>query len=109
MSVKKKNIRQSFRSECFARDNYICLGCGLKSSPERAEVDLDAHHITPREEMPFGGYVKENGITLCKHGKNCHLKAETWLKTGYGESGFSPEELYAKIKSSRRMAEKADA
>lgn len=41
-------------------------GCSVRSYPERAERDLDAHHITDRNEMPNGGYVPENGISLCK-------------------------------------------
>lgn len=53
--------------------------------------------------MPHGGYVKENGITLCKdepHG--CHLKAEMWHMTDGRDypAGFHPDELYAKIGSS---------
>jgi hypothetical protein len=48
--------------------------------------------------MPNGGYVKENGITLCKIGENCHLKAENV------EPGFEPELLYRLIGSSKELA-----
>ena len=53
--------------------------------------------------MPHGGYVKENGITLCP---DCHSKAEKWHKSGgvSWEPGYHPNELYAKIGSSYEMA-----
>ena len=74
MSQKKKQIRQQFRSAVFARDRYRCRVCGFQSTPEKAEEELDAHHITDRNEMPNGGYVKENGVSLCKEA--CHVEAE---------------------------------
>ncbi len=49
--------------------------------------------------MPAGGYVLENGITLCtKH----HLQAEKFHSTGgqVCESGFHPNDLYKLIDSS---------
>lgn len=60
-------------------------------------MELDAHHITNRNEMPKGGYVAENGISVCD---DCHLKAEQFWSTGIAVEGFSPEELYTKIGSS---------
>ena len=63
---------QRFRAAVFGRDGFTCRGCGFASTPERAEDALDAHHITDRNEMPNGGYVAENGITLCEV---CHAKA----------------------------------
>lgn len=106
MSTKKKQVRKEFRDTVFQRDKYSCRGCGYKSSPEKAEEELDAHHITNRNDMPNGGYVKENGVSLCKHGESptCHEKAEQWLNEGTGEPGFSPAELYAKIGSSYERA-----
>lgn len=99
-------MRKEFRNAVFKRDRYCCRGCGLKFSFEKAEEELDAHHITNRNDMPSGGYVKENGITLCKAtiGITCHEKAEQWLTDGTGEPGFSPEELYRKIGSSFNLA-----
>lgn len=92
---RKKQIRQEFRNEVFKRDNYICQapGCGKKGTEET----LDAHHITDRTEMPNGGYVKENGITLCKEG--CHEKAELFHQTGgeKWEEGMHPLDLYNRI------------
>ena len=51
--------------------------------------------------MPNGGYVLENGISLCKNGEfSCHKKAELRL------DGLDPETLYAKINSSKDLAYK---
>jgi len=47
--------------------------------------------------MPNGGYVKENGISVCD---DCHLKAETFWSTGEALEGFSPADLYKLIGSS---------
>lgn len=102
MSQKKKQIRAAFRQAVFTRDGFACRGCGFQSSPEHAEAELDAHHITDRNEMPNGGYVAENGISLCK--ARCHELAETYHKGEPVEPGYSPEELYALIGSSRRQA-----
>lgn len=62
---------------------------------EENPVELDAHHITPREEMPNGGYVPENGISVCPR---CHIKAEDQLLN------FRPEDLYKEIGSSKHKA-----
>ena len=101
MSQRKKQIRQQFRGAVFARDGFTCRGCGFVSTPERAEAELDAHHITDRHEMPNRGYVVENGITLCA---TCHEKAEAFHCGGFVEPGFSPTELYARIGSSENEA-----
>jgi hypothetical protein len=58
--------------------------------------ELEANHITDRHDMLHGGYVKENGISLCSE---CHPKAE------YGE--FTPNELYTLIGSSYEIAYQA--
>jgi len=62
MSQKKKQVRATFRSAVFKRDGYACRCCTFQSTPEKAEGELDAHHITDRTEMPNGGYVPENGF-----------------------------------------------
>lgn len=93
--MNKKQIREKFRSEVFKRDKK-CVFCNIKDN-------LDAHHITDRHEMPNGGYVKENGITLCpKH----HLDAEQFHISN-GEKwidGMHPNDLYLKIGSSKEIA-----
>lgn len=102
MSANKKKIRQQFRDVCFARDKYTCVMCGKKSSCEKALEELDCHHITDRSLMPSGGFVLENGITLCATG--CHEKAEMFHSTGTAIEGYSPEDLYKKINSSYEKA-----
>lgn len=106
MSAQKKQIRADFRAAVFTRARYRCEGpgCDFKSSPERAEADLDAHHITDRNEMPHGGYVADNGIALCPA---CHEKAEHFHATGAALPGFHPDDLYRIIRSSREKAERA--
>lgn len=101
MGQEKKKIRQQFRDTSFKRDNYSCVKCGFKSSPEKANQDLDCHHIQDRNLMPNGGYVKENGISLCA---SCHEKAEVFHSTGTPVPGYSVEELYQCIGSSYEKA-----
>lgn len=96
----KKEIRNAFRTTVFSRDGYRCVMCG------RTDGQLDAHHIIDRHDLPNGGYVKENGITLCagEGQDNCHWKAEQWHATGEAFPGYSPEELFAKIGSNLDLA-----
>jgi hypothetical protein len=100
MKTKKKQVRDDFREGVFKRDNYQCLMCGKKN------CKLDAHHIKDRREIPGGGYVLENGITLCAGDDqdNCHWKAEQYHATGSAYPGYSPEELFKKIGSSLEQA-----
>jgi len=67
MSTNKKIIRENFRNSVFKRDKNKCKMCNISG------LELDAHHITDRTEIINGGYVKENGISLCH---DCHEKAE---------------------------------
>ena len=116
MSDKKK-IRAAFRNSTLKRDKYCCIICNAKGidrqggdewknfhSNEVDLVELDAHHITPREDMPNGGYCKENGASLCGI---CHEKAEEWCKVQTGTRSFSPSDLYQKIGSNHEKAVKA--
>jgi len=111
MSDFKKTLRKEFRLSVFTRDQHKCRGCGRQGydhndAQEVARVaaggavlcELDAHHITTRDEMPAGGYVKENGISLCPE---CHLKAEV---PHAANIEFSPETLYRSIGSSKESA-----
>jgi len=104
MSQRKKQVRQKFRDAVFARDAFTCRGCGFVSTAERAETELDAHHITDRNEMPNGGYVAENGISLCEV---CHAKAEAFNCGEPVLPGFGPAELYTLIGSSEEEARAA--
>lgn len=92
----KQKIRIKFSEVVFQRDNFKCCFCNEKSN-------LDAHHITDRNEMPNGGYVKENGISLCeKH----HLDAEKYNISEGKEwiEGMHPNDLYIKIGSNFELA-----
>jgi 5-methylcytosine-specific restriction endonuclease McrA len=91
----KKKTRQAFRDAVFKRDNNCCRICRDKKGP------FDAHHITQRNDCPNGGYVKENGITLCAI---CHEKAEEYYKTGLAVEGYTPNDLYKLIGSSLKEA-----
>jgi len=106
----KQQIREKFRKDVFKRDGYKCVICG------RSDVNLDAHHITNRKQMPNGGYVKENGITLCDCYNGCHFKAEQF-NCGYTEDyiiktkgsylePFRANNLYKLIKSNYELAYK---
>lgn len=105
MSTEKKLIRKKFRDVCFKRDKITCVMCGLKAkSLEEAEEIFDVHHVTDRSLMPSGGFVVENGITLCKED---HEKAELFHSTGISHPGYSPDDLYLKINSSFEKAKEA--
>jgi len=54
--------------------------------------------------MENGGYVKENGISLCD---DCHVLAELFHQTGVSHPGYSPSDLYRIIGSSHESAVKA--
>ena len=93
---RKKQIREEFRNAVFERDGNRCRKCGSAGK-------LDAHHITDRKEMPNGGYVLENGISLCEP---CHEKAEVWHNSGKTDfvEGYHPNDLYLLIKSDHTLA-----
>ncbi len=102
MGREKKKVREEFRNAVFKRDGYKCRVCSNK--PASNEIGLDAHHIIDRNLLPNGGYVKENGISLCAE---CHIKAEIYHSTGTALDGFSPDDLYQLISSSYEIAYKA--
>lgn len=99
--AEKKAVRKMFRDACYKRDGFRCAKCPFKSSMDMAEQELDAHHITDRNDMPNGGYVKENGISLCE---SCHMKAEEFHSTGIAHPGYAPEDLYKAINSTLEKA-----
>lgn len=57
--------RQLFKESVFYRDHSKCVVCGAPG--------VDAHHILERRLFPDGGYLEDNGVTLCAA---CHLEAE---------------------------------
>jgi len=100
MSTDKKIVRTRFRSAVFSRDNLTCRRCG-----KECDIDeLNVHHIIDRNEMPNGGYALENGISLCAE---CHLKAEMTMNDGAHFNGYTPEDLYNLIGSSKEKAMEA--
>ena len=105
--MKKWEIRQlryTFMHQCFKRDDYECVTCGFKEFEEEdVEHYLTAHHITDRHEISNGGYVIENGISLCE---DCHWKAEEFhISNGKRHvNDFHPDDLYKKIGSSYEEA-----
>ena len=99
---KKQEIRRNFKEDTFDRDGYCCKFCGAGPVYEMTDSVFDAHHITDRNEMPNGGYVKDNGIPLCSEH---HKLAEKYHESG-GKTwvdGFHPDELYRKIGSSKEI------
>ena len=105
----KKAIRAEFRRTVFTRDQYKCRCCSKEgydrqAAPEPNKIPLDSHHICDRHIIENGGYVKENGISVCDE---CHLKAEEYWRTGIAVAGFSPDELYVLIGSSEEQAHKS--
>jgi len=89
VSEGKKQVRAAFREAVFERDGHCCKVCG--------EPGVDAHHITDRHNLPKGGYVLANGITLCSR---CHEIAEGCLQTCLQTPGYTPADLYRLIGSS---------
>ena len=115
MAKKKTLIRRKFRDDTFVRDGNCCKWCGEDfSDQDHPENYLDAHHITDRSKMPNGGYVMENGISLCKENLNdegnvadsCHMKAEEFHLSDEEEwvDGMHPDDLYKLIGSSKELA-----
>ncbi len=93
--MNKKQIRLQFRNAVFDRDGHKCVFCDETNN-------LDAHHITNRNEMPNGGYVAENGITLCFYH---HRLVENIYMSGVESGGpFHPDSLYEIIKSNKELA-----
>lgn len=112
---KKKQIRKKFKEGVFKRDNFTCRVCGFKM--EGSYDYFDSHHITDRSLMPNGGYVKENGITVCKDNgylnlmngefiDSCHMKCEKYHITNGNEwnDNLHPNDLYEIIGSSYKYA-----
>lgn len=100
MISDKKRKRLEFRTVVFSRDNNKCKFC------DRTD-NLDAHHITDRKEFENGGYVLENGITLCpRH----HEEAEHFHATNGDDwyEGMHPDDLYDLIGSTLDRALYAD-
>lgn len=117
---RKQRIRAAFRKAVFDRDNRTCQVCGAQYREfelDPSHQQVNAHHITDRNHMPNGGYVVENGITVCDtHGRfrrafpednlSCHQWVEMWQSSGHTEirEGLHPDDLYKLIGSSFESA-----
>lgn len=102
----KKEIRSNFRNECVKRDNdsekegyCTCRVC----QEEFPLNEIDVHHIIDRNEIPNGGYIKQNGICLCQE---CHKKAEVYHQTNgiKWTEGYHPDDLFSCILSCKEEA-----
>lgn len=51
--------RSQFRENCFERDSQTCI------VPWCSRDALDAHHIIERSEWNNGGYIENNGASVC--------------------------------------------
>jgi hypothetical protein len=93
---KHKIWRKEFNEVCLKRDGHKCVFCD-----EKRTKNLNVHHITDRHDIPNGGYVESNGITVCEEH---HLLCEEYHKTNECLPEYHPFELYKKINSSPEMA-----
>lgn len=91
--MNKKQIRLHFNTACLKRDRGRCVVCN--------DLAVDVHHITNRNDIANGGYVLENGISLCSY---CHLMAEDVYFGRIEFEAYSPSSLYTKIGSSLEEA-----
>jgi len=57
--------RKDFREAVLGRDNHSCVWCDMPAQ--------DAHHLMERRLFDDGGYVVNNGVSVCGP---CHIKAE---------------------------------
>jgi len=99
--MNKQKIREHFRDVVFKRDGKKCAFCDETK-------ELDAHHIMDRNYFTNGGYILENGITLCQ--KIHHFQAELYHSTNAQDYaiGMHPDDLYKMIGSSFEEAIEAD-
>ena len=104
--MSKDDVRRRFRESVFERDNYTCVVCGRRWSSVDMDLSLgrmNAHHIVDRHEFPDGGYVAENGVTVCDGAAgSCHMQREEFHISGgtRWSHRFHPEDLYRLIGSS---------
>ena len=113
-AITKSSLRKRFSKAVLARDGQRCRKCGVIGDCEgKTRMKLSAHHIIDRNNIEGGGYVVENGITLCDgaRGSNdgCHWLAEQYHLTGFAIQGYSQADLFALIGSSEAKAREAAA
>lgn len=99
MSQEKKRARTKWRDAVFKRAKgrcqaydtiFRCCGPGVHPTVRCPVSAVDPHHITPRGELPGGGYDDvDNGIALCsdhheaaESGKWDAAVLRVWAKQG---------------------------
>jgi hypothetical protein len=65
---RTRAIYTKWRNDVFARDNFQCQDCGVRSGNGK-RIILNAHHIRLFSEDEDKKFAVDNGITLCKP---CH-------------------------------------
>lgn len=98
------------RSRVFARDKYTCRVCSKKWDPSDADPALFRmclHPILDRTQMPGGGQVPENHITVCSG--ECLERCEEFHLSGGArwEQGLHPDDLFGSIGTSLEEAIRA--
>ena len=73
-AIRSSREYRLWREAVFARDNWTCIWCGLKSAKGK-KVYLHADHIKPFALFPELRFAIDNGRTLCK---GCHEKTDTY-------------------------------
>jgi hypothetical protein len=73
--------RKQFRESCLERDNGICV------VPWCREEAVDVHHIIERELWADGGYIENNGASVCsrhhKHAEETYIPPQAfWFWIG---------------------------
>lgn len=81
-----------WRESVFARDNWTCQKCGIRSG-QGEKVYFHPHHIQNFSQYPELRTSIENGITLCK---NCHWD----FHKKYGKQNNTKEQLNEFLKNS---------
>lgn len=62
---------RAWKVAVFARDNYTCQECGLRSGNGNGYIHLQAHHIKSFINYPLLRFDIDNGLTLCR---DCHYE-----------------------------------
>jgi hypothetical protein len=68
--------RKAFRESCLKRDNHNCVVPWCDNEPD------EVHHIIERAEWKSGGYIEDNGASVC----NLHHQ--------YAESDYIPPQAF---------------
>lgn len=72
--IRKSLEYKLWREAVFARDNWTCVWCGIKSK-KGIKVELQADHIKPFAYYPELRFAIDNGRTLCGP---CHKTTDTY-------------------------------